>query len=383
MRVFKITLPVIMGSLMAVFYSLSSNALDIPGQLSVKILQAPAPLKADGHYYLVYEDMLTNFQQKPVTLTSLKVNNIEFGQKELLSMVHSIAHRKSKEGEDSTDADKNLLTFHSGESKLVYVWLPFDQLDAVPDKLIQTVNYQWRNPPSDEAAGTLTVKTEPVNIDKTPLVIVNPPLKGAHWVFGNGPSNTSEHRKSHIIVNGNVHFAQRYAIDFVQIDDQDHLYNGDASENKSYYCYGKEVIAAAPGKVILVKDGMPDNIPGKKPAPAVSTAAGNYIIIQIDKNHYAAYAHFIPGSITVKEGDEVKKGQVIGKVGNSGNSSAPHLHFQISNSPSFLGSDAIPYGFNHFFIEAEYDKAQQKLINLPVPKKATDELALENTVVGF
>jgi murein DD-endopeptidase MepM/ murein hydrolase activator NlpD len=74
---------------------------------------------------------------------------------------------------------------------------------------------------------------------------------------------------------------------------------------------------------------------------------------------------------------------VIGKVGNSGNSSAPHLHFQISNSPSFLGSDAIPYGFNHFFIEAEYDKAQQKLINLPVPKKATDELALENTVVGF
>jgi murein DD-endopeptidase MepM/ murein hydrolase activator NlpD len=85
---------------------------------------------------------------------------------------------------------------------------------------------------------------------------------------------------------------------------------------------------------IVLLLGIPENVP-LSPTHAVpmtlETAAGNHVILSLRNGHYAFYAHLQPGSIRIKPGDRVRRGQVLGLLGNSGNSNAPHLHFHISN----------------------------------------------------
>ena len=80
----------------------------------------------------------------------------------------------------------------------------------------------------------------------------------------------------------------------------------------------------------------------------LETIAGNHVIVDLGGGHFALWAHLRPGSLRVKVGDHVKRGQVLGLVGNSGNSSEPHLHFQVMDGPSSLGSEGVPYAFDAF-----------------------------------
>lgn len=167
------------------------------------------------------------------------------------------------------------------------------------------------------------------------------------------------------------------------------FYHGNEHQNQNYLCYGKNVLAVANGKVIATKDGLPENIPhsGKLAVPiSLDTLGGNYIVLDIGKGKYAFYAHMIPGSLRVKVGEKVTRGQFIGQVGNTGNSTEPHLHFHIVDGPSFVGANGVPYGFDHF------DVRKSKLIN---PEKMevqilnndltpySNQLVLENTVMKF
>jgi len=80
----------------------------------------------------------------------------------------------------------------------------------------------------------------------------------------------------------------------------------------------------------------------------LETVGGNHVILDIGRGLYAFYAHLQPGSLRVNVGDRVKRGQVLGLVGNSGNSTEPHLHFHISDANSPLGSEGVPYAFDSF-----------------------------------
>jgi murein DD-endopeptidase MepM/ murein hydrolase activator NlpD len=78
----------------------------------------------------------------------------------------------------------------------------------------------------------------------------------------------------------------------------------------------------------------------------MTTVGGNYVAIDIGHGRYALYAHVQPGSLRVKVGDRVKRGQIVALLGNSGNSTEPHVHFQIADGPTFLSSEGIPYAMN-------------------------------------
>ena len=100
-----------------------------------------------------------------------------------------------------------------------------------------------------------------------------------------------------------------------------------------------------------MKDGIPENIPGptsRAVAITLETVGGNHVIVDIGGGRYAFYAHLQPGSPRVKVGDRVRRGQVLGLVGNSGNSTEPHLHFHLSDGNSPLGSEGVPYGYETF-----------------------------------
>lgn len=113
------------------------------------------------------------------------------------------------------------------------------------------------------------------------------------------------------------------AIDFVKVNDGGKIAAGDGKSVEDYYTYGAPVLAAAAGEVIAVVDGKPD-APLGRPG---SFLDANSVAIRHAGGEFTLYAHLKAGTISVHKGDSVKAGQILGKAGNSGSSTAPHLHF--------------------------------------------------------
>ena len=160
---------------------------------------------------------------------------------------------------------------------------------------------------------------------------IGPPLAGTGWVALNGCCEPmGVHRGTGLPVNGKIYFAQRFAIDWMKLDDAGRMVNGDASKVENYVDYGAEVLAVADGTVVETLNTLDEQVPGKLPDPATITLEnvdGNHVVIDLGKGLYAFYAHLQKDSVLVKEGQHVKLGQVLGKLGNTGNTSGPHLHF--------------------------------------------------------
>ncbi len=122
--------------------------------------------------------------------------------------------------------------------------------------------------------------------------------------------------------------AQKNAFDILIRDSSGSTHNGNGQKNEDYYAFGKELYAPCDGEVVLVVDGVKDNIPGTLNPVYVP---GNTVIIKTNLGEYAFFAHFKQHSIVVKQGQKVKAGELLGLCGNSGNSSEPHLHFHLQN----------------------------------------------------
>ena len=122
--------------------------------------------------------------------------------------------------------------------------------------------------------------------------------------------------------------AQKNAFDIVITNDEGNSYKTDGKNNEDYYAFGKDLIAPCDGEVVLVVDGIKDNVPGILNPVYVP---GNTVIIRTPNDEFLFFAHFKQHSIVVKQGQKVKQGQLLGLCGNSGNSSEAHLHFHIQN----------------------------------------------------
>ncbi len=186
---------------------------------------------------------------------------------------------------------------------------------------------------------------------KTGTTLIAPPVKGDRWWAANGPSNFDRHHRSSIIdVAFKCTISQRFATDWLQFGADGRVSSGDGTHCSDFYCYGADLLAVADGTVIEARDGIPEGVPPNNYAPStLQNLFGNCVILDIGSNRYAAYAHIIPGTVTVKIGDSVTAGQVIGKLGNSGNSTGPHLHFHLCSGRDGLASEGLPFSF------AQYD----------------------------
>jgi murein DD-endopeptidase MepM/ murein hydrolase activator NlpD len=185
--------------------------------------------------------------------------------------------------------------------------------------------------------------------------------------------------------------AERYAIDFVQLNDKDMLNSGPIDQLTSFGFFGDEIYSVADGTVVKIADGLPEQVPGKLPEGAtIQMAAGNHVVVDIGERRFAFYAHLQPGSLKVKIGDKVTTGQVLGLLGNSGNTDGPHLHFHVMDSPSPLVSNGPPFVFTSFTGQGIVKDKEPLATGGPVvvDEKALDgahknQLPLNDQVVSF
>ena len=197
--------------------------------------------------------------------------------------------------------------------------------------------------------GSLPVAADSVSVGgatrvhQRPPVRIDAPLAGPRWA-----AIVGVHRTALQPVDGRFLNGQRFAIDWNRLDDQFRPEFGDRSTFASNPSYGAPVMAVGDGKVVTALDGIPNQAPGTYNPVGPAEADGNVVILKLQKDTYAGYAHLIPGSVTVKAGDRVESGEVLGKLGNSGNSNGPHLHFQLMNAPSLLASESVPFVLRRF-----------------------------------
>src|SRR5262249_55425450 len=211
------------------------------------------------------------------------------------------------------------------------------------------------------------------------------PLSDVNARPPNGPPNASAHRGAMTPVAGGPPTAQRFAIDWLQWGGNAQSFTGDRLDNRNYRCYGAEVLAVADGAVVAVKDGIPENIPGanSRAVPiTLETVGGNHVILELGGGRFAFYAHLQPGKIRVKTGDRVTRGQVLGLLGNSGNSTEPHLHFHICDRNSPLGAEGLPYALTSFEIQGKGAIGAGGFTwNPNAVERRINEMPLQNAVV--
>jgi hypothetical protein len=308
---------------------------------------APVPVPSTDGVNLAYELELTPSGDQAIVPENVEVIDPATGKviytpdADLLKFIYIPASDPAPTTEE----------LRSGTGKLllprITLWFKVSK-DAVPARLSHRLTL------NRSASGlplvTITGGNVAVRKDLNP-VIIGSPVKGPGWTALETTSPWTHHFHSQVTIDGVTRVPQRYAQDWIYLDPvTGQAAKGDASLAKNYLGYGKEIYAVADGTVVDVLDGLPDveKIFSAPPA-TVPTMAGNYVIIDIGNKKYACYAHMVPGSIRVKKGDVVREGQMLGQMGNSGNSDLPHLHFQVvTGTPSFLGAEGYPHVYRSF-----------------------------------
>jgi hypothetical protein len=234
-----------------------------------------------------------------------------------------------------------------------------------------------------------------INVDNQTVVVVGPPLRGERYISADSCCDATRHTRAALAVNGRVWVAQRFAVDWEQLDAGGRIYAGPREKLQSYAIFGQSVLAVADATVASVIDGLPEQTPGQYPTNLpLDQADGNSVILDLGNGRFAMFAHMQPGSIRVKAGDRVTLGQVIGLVGDSGNSVAPHLHFQVMQGPTSLSSNGLPYEINSFEITGKtpgteaFDEAESKGTPVAVtlvspPQNVTGAMPLDQLVIAF
>ena len=187
------------------------------------------------------------------------------------------------------------------------------------------------------------------------------PLRGV-WYAGYGASFHTGHRWA---------VPEEFALDIAKVGESGLSHKGDGTRFDDYYAYGSDVLAAADGRVTSVANDQQEDPSamqrpnetqeayfarlqkeqGERLAKGLTAITGNFVMIDHGKNEYSLYAHLQPGSVGIRVGDQVKAGDVIGKLGSSGNSTEPHLHFHVCDKPDPLMCAGIPVNFSNITIQ--------------------------------
>ena len=355
--------------------------------LLLAVTDAPVPFRgSDGLVHMVYELWLTNMSSGEADIQDVEV----VGDGAVLQKLDAtaVSHRLQPAGLRESSG----VLAHGAQSILfLHVVLPTGT--QIPKQLVHRIKAHYSAaPPGQQEFTESGGATTP---DRQPVVEISAPLRGENYVSADSCCDATRHTRAAMPINGRVYVAQRYAVDWEQMDEKGRIYSGPREKLESYTIFGKPVFSVADGVVAVVVTGQPEQVPGKYPTNiSVEQADGNSVIVDIGQHHFALYAHMQSESIRVHPGDRVKVGQVIGLVGNSGNSVAPHLHFHVMSSELSLASNGLPYQIDKFKVTGEtlgtkaFDEAEEKgepVTVTPVspPRVVKDSLPLDQLIISM
>jgi murein DD-endopeptidase MepM/ murein hydrolase activator NlpD len=311
--------------------------------LLTNVVSAPDPVRgADGLNHLAYEMRITN--QSPLTITIEQVETLDAATGSVIGRLageHLSALYRPALGTGGTAIPR-------GQSGTLF----FDAALPPEAPLPAAIRHRFTlaTDGAEGAPSELVFTTGATPVGQEQAVTLDPPLRGKGWIVAGGCCATiSSHRGATLAINGTTYVAERFAIDFVQLGAHGRIRNGPIDKIASYPYFGTPVHAVAEGVVAAVRDGLPEQTPGKDPSGVtLETAGGNHVVLDIGHGRFAFFAHLQPGSLRVKTGDRVNSGDILGLLGNSGNSDAPHLHFHVMDGASPLASNGLPYVFRSF-----------------------------------
>lgn len=362
-------------------------------QIEARILAAPQVVTgSDGQKHLAYEMRITSFQadDNPLKLTRLAV--FAGAGTAPLTLVegaglHGLLNRPAPE-----DAPGDGVPIESGRTLTLFMWLTLPA-GVLPGSLRHQLSFLTAKGDVQRAddVRAAVVATAPIRIGA--------PLRGGRWLAVEGPGNAlSHHWGSLVAADGRLSIPQRFAIDWFGLDGGNHSLRSRhedlaSSVDEDWVGYGKEVLAVADGVVVDAHDGIAN---GKPLTPlegpddlTARTLYGNFVVLRIAPGVYAHYAHLQAGSVGVRVGQRVRRGTVVARLGQTGSAGAPHLHFHISNLPTFEHSEGLPFVVEAFTlhgqgrIEESFDPTKPAGPSATKATQRRSELPLDGNVVAF
>lgn len=353
----------------------------------MSVANPPVPfIGSDQRVHLVYELWVTNFSSGDTSIEQVEV----LGDGAVLHLMEKaeIAQRLQPVGQREPVA-----VLSKSMQALLFIHVTLAPGASAPREISHRIRAHVMAAPPSHQEMTETGGTAPVNA--RPVVQIGPPLVGTGFVSADSCCDASRHTSASLPVNGHVFIAQRFAVDWEQVDKDGRIYSGPREKLESYTIFGRSAIAVADATVVSITDGLPEQTPGKFPTDiSLDAADGNSVILDLGDHRYALYAHLQPGSIQVHPNDKVRRGQVLGKVGNTGNSVAPHLHFHVMDGPSPLMSNGLPYEIQGFQVTGKtpgteaFDHAEAEGTPLAItavnpPESVNSGLPLDQLIIAF
>jgi murein DD-endopeptidase MepM/ murein hydrolase activator NlpD len=297
----------------------------------------------DNRRHLAYELRITNITAANLTIERVRVLDPSRGGR----MVDELSGDKLASRIVVFGGAPNK-QFGPGVSGLLFMDVTYPAGARLPERL----EYRFDVSTSEPTGLADSFRAGPTRVSGEEPAQIGSPLFGKRWLTGEGCCDEiPSHRGAIFPIDGTFYAPERFAIDWVRVGQNGRLYKGPKDELSSYPYYGAKIRSVAAGRVVGTRDTEPEQTPGQFPdGLALNDFGGNYVVVDIGEGRYAYYAHLQRGAkgVLVEPGDQVRKGQVIGKLGNTGNTDAPHLHFMVIDGKSPLVSEALPFEIDRF-----------------------------------
>lgn len=351
--------------------------------VDLTVLHPAAVVRVQGASYLVHELWIANRGASAVTLDDVTI--LDGARTIALYRQPELMSRVGRPGLPRTHPTPLLL--EPNEPAVIYFWV---RLEAeVPRQLQHRVSLS-------SAFGSRTSVLEGGRTNVAPadaVEVLDAPVRGRGWVAVYDPLLVGGHRTAVYTVDDRPRIPGRFAIDWIQLLPNGRLHLDATARPPDWNGYGAEVLAVKDARVAAAVDGRPDADQHGKPREAITrdNAAGNYIALDLGNGRFAFYEHLQQGSVRVKVGQRVSRGETIARVGSSGSvSSGPHLHFHVSDAATPLGAEGLPFVLRQFEVRGAFASLSSfGKGDAPLPRAASDEplRSLErpapNVVVDF
>ncbi|WTP63557.1 M23 family metallopeptidase [Streptomyces phaeochromogenes] len=332
--------------------------------LTAAVMTEPTPFVAtDGRTHLSYELLTTSSLPSS---TPLRLDRVDVRDARTHRVVGSLSGQALAEaanpvgdplpgadGYTSAPPAPTPTVIQGSQKWIIWLDLTLDRGQRAPKVLEHHLSGAVLAPSGSSAFEETVQATRTSGI---PPLNLRAPVRPGTWYSSESCCGNTHHRRGLGPINGRFYVPQRFAIDWYRVGGQGQTWEGDPARLTSYLSYRQPVVASAGGRVVEVQDGIADNPPPvTPPVPPIEDTVGNHVTLEVAPGRYLLYAHLKPGSLKVREGDRVESGQVLGLIGNSGNSTTPHLHFQVMTTAEFFPTDSPPFNFRQFRVVGQVE----------------------------